>query len=281
MVRKMRRTASVPARINIIGEHTDLLGGMALSFPSQHRLVLSASTSSCGVSGDPIVARLWEAAGGWDAELTIHSEIPIGAGMSSSAALCVAVAMCSGNFDDEMGVSLEAQRIEHEVLGSDCGLLDQIAITHSTKGHATLIDFDSISVSDFRIPSDWLFKLVDTGIRRNLRETNYNSSEVSNEARVMHTLLESDRVREALHCDVSRLGNLLNQSHASIRDNIRASTPAIDNLVKEVQETPGVLGARLMGGGYGGMILALIENEEVLPGELLSPSVSAFFEEAL
>ena len=61
MVRKMRRTASVPARINIIGEHTDLLGGMALSFPSQHRLVLSASTSSCGVSGDPIVARLWEA----------------------------------------------------------------------------------------------------------------------------------------------------------------------------------------------------------------------------
>lgn len=281
MVRKMRRTASVPARINIIGEHTDLLGGMALSFPSQHRLVLSASTSSCGVSGDPIVARLWEAAGGWDAELTIHSKIPIGAGMSSSAALCVAVAMCSGNFDDEMGVSLEAQRIEHEVLGSDCGLLDQIAITHSTKGHATLIDFDPISVSDFRIPSDWLFKLVDTGIRRNLRETDYNSSEVSNETRVMHTLLESDRVREALHCDVSSLGNLLNQSHASIRDNIRASTPAIDNLVKEVQETPGVLGARLMGGGYGGMILALIENEEVLPGELLLPSVSAFFEEAL
>ena len=281
MVRKMRRTASVPARINIIGEHTDLLGGMALSFPSQHRLVLSASTSSCGVSGDPIVARLWKAAGGWDAELTIHSKIPIGAGMSSSAALCVAVAMCSGNFDDEMDVSLEAQRIEHEVLGSDCGLLDQIAITHSTKGHATLIDFDPISVSDFRIPSDWLFKLVDTGIRRNLRETNYNSSEVSNEARVMHTLLESDRVREALHCDVSSLGNLLNQSHASIRDNIRASTPAIDNLVKEVQETPGVLGARLMGGGYGGMILALIENEEVLPGELLLPSVSAFFEEAL
>ena len=281
MVRKMRRTASVPARINIIGEHTDLLGGMALSFPSQHRLVLSASTSSCGVSGDPIVARLWKAAGGWDAELEIHSDIPIGAGMSSSAALCVAVAMCSGNFDDEMGVSLEAQRIEHEVLGSDCGLLDQIAITHSTKGHATLIDFDPISVSDFRIPSDWLFKLVDTGIRRNLRETDYNSSEVSNETRVMHTLLESDRVREALHCDVSSLGNLLNQSHASIRDNIRASTPAIDNLVKEVQETPGVLGARLMGGGYGGMILALIENEEVLPGELLLPSVSAFFEEAL
>ena len=224
--------------------------------------------------------RLWEAARGWEAELAIHSDIPIGAGMSSSAALCVAIAMCSGNSDSEMAVSLEAQRIEHEVLGSDCGLLDQISITQSTKGHATLIDFEDMSVTDFRIPSDWHFKLVDTGIRRNLRETNYNSSEISNETREMHALLESERVREALHCDVNRLGELINQSHASIRDIIRASTPEIDKLVKEVQGTPGVLGARLMGGGHGGMILALIENEEVLPGELLLPSESAFFEES-
>ena len=276
----MRRTATVPARINIIGEHTDHFGGMALSFPSQHRLVLSASSSSSCGHGDPIVMRLWEAARGWDAELTIRSDIPIGAGMSSSAALCVAIAMCSGYSDSEMAVSIEAQRIEHEILGSDCGLLDQIAITHSTKGHATLIDFDDMSVTDFRIPSDWFFKLVDTGIRRDLRETNYNSSEISNETREMHALLESERVREALQCDVNRLGKLINQSHASIRDNIRASTPVIDKLVKEVQGTPGVLGARLMGGGYGGMILALIENDEVLPGELLVPSRSAFLEES-
>jgi len=276
----MRRTANVPARINIIGEHTDHFGGMALSFPSQHRLVLSASRAPRG-NGDPTVMRLWEAARGWEAELAIHSDIPIGAGMSSSAALCVAIAMCSGNSDSEMAVSLEAQRIEHEVLGSDCGLLDQISITQSTKGHATLIDFEDMSVTDFRIPSDWHFKLVDTGIRRNLRETNYNSSEISNETREMHALLESERVREALQCDVNRLGKLINQSHASIRDNIRASTPVIDKLVKEVQGTPGVLGARLMGGGYGGMILALIENDEVLPGELLVPSRSAFLEESL
>jgi len=277
----MRRTATVPARINIIGEHTDHFGGMALSFPSQHRLVLSASRARSEGNVDPTVMRLWEAARGWEAELTIHSDIPIGAGMSSSAALCVAIAMCTGDYDSEMAVSLEAQRIEHEILGSDCGLLDQIAITHSTKGHATLIDFAEMSVTDFRIPPDWLFKLVDTGIRRNLRETNYNSSEISNETREMHALLESGRVREALHCDVIRLGELINQSHASIRDNIRASTPEIDKLVEGVQETPGVLGARLMGGGHGGMILALIENEGALPGELLLPSESAFFEESI
>ena len=277
----MRRTASVPARINIIGEHTDRFGGKALAFSSQHRLVLSASRSRSGTSGDSTVTRLWKAARGWDAELTVHSEIPIGAGMSSSAALCVAVAMCCQRADSVMEVSLEAQRIEHEVLGSDCGLLDQIAITHSSRGFATLIDFGDMSTTAFRIPSDWLFKLIDTGIRRELAGTTYNSSEISAETREMHSLLESDRVREAMNCDVNRLGTLLNQSHASSRDNIRASTPEIDSIVKEVQDTPGVLGARLMGGGHGGMILALIENEGVLPGELLVPSDSAFFEEAL
>ncbi len=277
----MRRTASVPARINIIGEHTDRFGGKALAFSSQHRLVLSASRSRSGTSGDSTVTRLWKAARGWDAELTVHSEIPIGAGMSSSAALCVAVAMCCQRADSVMEVSLEAQRIEHEVLGSDCGLLDQIAITHSSRGSATLIDFGDMSTTAFRIPSDWLFKLIDTGIRRELAGTTYNSSEISPETREMHSLLESDRVREAMNCDVNRLGTLLNQSHASCRDNIRASTPEIDSIVKEVQDTPGVLGARLMGGGHGGMILALIENEGVLPGELLVPSDSAFFEEAL
>ena len=124
----MRRTVSVPARINIIGEHTDRFGGKALAFSSQHRLVLTASTSRSGTSGEPTVISLWKAARGWDAELTVHSEIPIGAGMSSSAALCVAVAMCCKRADSGMEASLEAQRIEHEVLGSDCGLLDQIAI---------------------------------------------------------------------------------------------------------------------------------------------------------
>ena len=159
--------------------------------------------------------------------------------------------------------------------------MDQISITHSKEGIATLLDFSRMSIEGFRMPDDWRFKLVDTGIRRSLSETNYSSSEVKIETRRIHAREESARVRAALSSDARALGTILNESHASISDNIRASTPEIDNMVKEIQNTAGVLGARLMGGGFGGMILALIEEEDVLPGELLVSSGSAFLQETL
>ena len=159
--------------------------------------------------------------------------------------------------------------------------MDQISITHSKEGIATLLDFSRMSIEGFRMPDDWRFKLVDTGIRRSLSETNYSSYEVKIGTRRMHAKEESARVRAALSSDARALGTILNESHASISDNIRASTPEIDNMVKEIQNTAGVLGARLMGGGFGGMILALIEEEDVLPGELLVSSGSAFLQETL
>ena len=131
------------------------------------------------------------------------------------------------------------------------------------------------------MPDDWRFKLVDTGIRRSLSETNYSSSEIKIETRRIHAKEESARVRTALTSDARVLGTILNESHASISDNIRASTPEIDNMVKEIQSTAGVLGARLMGGGFGGMILALVEEEDTLPGELLVSSPPAFLQETL
>ena len=277
----MRVTASVPARINIIGEHTDHFGGLSLTFSSQHRLELTASPRDDRSRGDQTVTSLWEAAGGWSADLDVDSNIPIGAGLSSSAALCVAIVMCSQNSVDPMEISLEAQRIENHVLRSNCGLMDQISVTHSKEGLATLLDFSKMSIENFRMPDDWRFKLVDTGIRRSLSETNYSDSEVKIETRRIHAKEESVRVRAALSSDARVLGTILNESHASISDNIRASTPEIDNMVKEIQSTAGVLGARLMGGGFGGMILALVEEEDSLPGELLVSSGSAFLQETL
>ena len=277
----MKVKASVPARINIIGEHTDHFGGLSLTFSSQHRLKLTASTREDGSKGNQTVISLWEAAGGWSADLAVDSNIPIGAGLSSSAALCVAIVMCSQNNIDPMEISLEAQRIENQVLHSNCGLMDQISITHSKEGLATLLDFSRMSIEGFRMPDDWRFKLVDTGIRRSLSETNYNNTEIKIETRRIHAKEESARVRTALSSDAKALGTILNESHASIRDNIRASRPEIDKMVNEIQNTAGVLGARLMGGGFGGMILALVEEEDAIPGELLLPSGSAFLQKTL
>ena len=277
----MKVKASVPARINIIGEHTDHFGGLSLTFSSQHRLLLTASKRENGSKGDQAVINLWEAAGGWSADLDVNSNIPIGAGLSSSAALCVAIVMCSQNKTDPMEISLEAQRIENQVLCSNCGLMDPISITHSKEGLATLLDFSKMSIEPFRMPEDWRFKLVDTGIRRNLSETNYNSSEIKIETRRKHAEEESARVRMALSSDARALGSILNESHTSISDNIRASTPEIDCMVKEIQDTTGVLGARLMGGGFGGMILALVEEEDAISGDLLASSGPAILQETL
>lgn len=277
----MRVTASVPARINIIGEHTDHFGGLSLTFSSQHRLELSATPRENGIRGNQTVTSLWEAAGGWSADLVVDSNIPIGAGLSSSAALCVAIVMCSQNKIDPMEISLEAQRIENQVLRSNCGLMDQISITHSTEGLATLLDYSRMSIENFRMPDDWRFKLVDTGIRRSLSETIYSSPEIDIETRRKHAEEESERVRHALSSDARALGGIINASHASISDNIRSSTPEIDTMVKEIQGIAGVLGARLMGGGFGGMILALVEEKDALSGELLVSSGSAFLQETL
>ena len=141
----MQRRASIPARINIIGEHTDYLGGLALPFAAKQRLILTA-VSSEAIQGDETVVALWQAAGGWPAHLTVESSIPIGAGMSSSAALCLAVVLCAQGELESMQACKEAQRIEHEVLGTPCGLLDQIAMMHAIEGHATLINLSLIHI---------------------------------------------------------------------------------------------------------------------------------------
>ena len=274
----MRRRATVPARINIIGEHTDYSGGLSLPFAANYQLILEANKRISGFSGDDTVIELWKAAGGWPADIVVNSSIPIGKGLSSSAALCVAVVLCSQGNQDLLMIAKEAQRIEHEVLGTPCGLLDQLAILYAKKGHASLIDFSDLSVKLVPIPDNWIFKLVDSNIKRDLSMTDYG---MDNNVLKNHVIDENSRVIDAIDSSPKELGELLEKSHYSLI-NLGISLPEIDEQIESLKMVDGVLGARMMGGGFGGMILVLIDNPEVLPQHpIISSSDPAFLEEIL
>ena len=272
----MHRRVIVPSRVNIIGEHTDYANGLALPFAIDTKLELVIKPLQSGFKGDKTVVALWQAAGGYPADLGIVSEIPIGKGMSSSAALCVAIIVGVNPNQDKMAICQKAQQLEHEILGTPCGLLDQMAIVYAKQNHATMINFDDFSVEYLPLPDSWIFKLVDSGIHRRLSEVDYQTNK---EFQQLHVDGENKRVIEALNSNAANLGKLLNESHESLRK-LGVSLPAIDALVNELQTTDGVLGARMMGGGFGGMIIALVTDENVLPNAIQATSSSTFsFEE--
>ncbi len=272
MIRRVR----VPSRVNIIGEHTDYAGGLALPFATEVYLELLIEAQSVGFDGDETVIALWQTAGGYPAKLTINSEIPIGRGMSSSAALCVAIAIGANPSLDKLAICHTAQRLEHQVLGTKCGLLDQMAMVFAKKNHAMLVNFSDLSRTFIPIPPTWRFKLIDSGLTRKLSDTKYNSNA---DYSAKHVVAENTRVLKAVNADATTLGKLLNESHASLTT-LGVSLPEIDELVYSIQTTQGVLGARMMGGGFGGMILALVANDEVLSEAIeVSSSGRLLFEE--
>ena len=265
----MHRRVTVPARVNIIGEHTDYRQGLALPFAIERYLVLTIKSRETGFSGDDTVIALWQAIGGQPADLTVNSEIVQGKGMSSSAALCLAIVLGKYGNMDPLDACKKAQSLEHEVLKTPCGLLDQMAIMYAKRQHCTVIDFSTMAVECLDLPTNWMFKLVDSNIDRKLSEMNYNSD---NDFLMQHVVTENRRVKQAIGAKPETLGKLLNQSHNSLKQ-LGVSTPEVDRLVENLQQTDGVLGARMMGGGFGGMILVLVENEDVLPN--YSPVVSS------
>lgn len=275
----MMRRASIPGRINIIGEHTDYAGGRSLAFASQHRLVLEAEFVESGYLGEQTVVALWKEAGGPPARLEVSSTIPMGKGMSSSAALCLGIVLCvHGNNISKQAACEEAQRLEHVVLGTPCGLLDQMTMMHSLEGHCLLIEFSTKTTKTMSIPADWTFKLVDSGIHRALNSENYQETSTE-ETKRRHVESENRRVQDAMNSDSAMLGMFLNETHESLKT-IGVSTPEVDALVESLQSISGVHGARMMGGGFGGMILVLVENESVLPEyEIVVPSRPGFVEE--
>lgn len=264
----MHRRVTVPARVNIIGEHTDYAQGLALPFAINKHLVLTIKSREAGYSGDETVIALWQAVGGPPADLSVNSEIAQGKGMSSSAALCLAIVLGKYGDIDPLDACKKAQSLEQEILKTPCGLLDQMAIMFAKSQHCSLIDFSTMVIECLDLPKTWIFKLVDSNIERKLSEMNYNAN---NDYLDQHVTSENQRVKQAIGAKPETLGKLLNQSHNSLKQ-LGVSTPEVDRLVESLQQTDGVLGARMMGGGFGGMILVLVDNAAVLPNH---PSVAS------
>ncbi len=317
-----RVRARAPGRVNLIGDHTDHTGGLALPMAIQLETVvegtrtgdvvaLASDRTEAGADavvpvagGDPrTVEPAWARyVAGVVAEVrptvgltgVVRSTLPLGGGLSSSAALEVALALAlrpdlATGPAAALTVAQMAQRAEHRATGVPCGIMDQLASAGGREGHALLIDCGALTVEPVPVPAGLEVVVVDSGQARRLEGSPYAEraaqcraaeavigplreatpgTEVAIadpvvRARARHVLTENARVRAAADAlrihDLALLGALVQGSHVSLRDDFAVSTPVLDDLVGRLDHTPGVLGARLTGAGFGGCVVALCE----------------------
>lgn len=326
-----------PARVNIIGEHTDYNDGLVLPTttslhtwlcvsPRDDRQVEVRSNNLWdtqrfdldeispgkraswieyvkGVAAE-LMAEDVELRG---ANILIDSDIPLGAGLSSSASLELAVAAA---MLDLAGASVPApqlaeicQRAEHRYAGVLCGIMDQYAIACAAKGNAILLDCRSLDATQMPIPTEVGFIITDSGVRHRLPDGDYNNrrDECAAAVRILaksipqvstlrdadmqniednskglgdllfrrcrHVVTENQRVSRAFDAlnagDIAELGALVNACHASLRDDYEISCHEVEALVASANTCHGVFGSRLIGGGFGGCVLSVVESNNL------------------
>lgn len=330
--------AVAPGRINLIGEHTDYNNGFALplavdrwciaaagqALQGPTRAIVLNTRESCDIDTrdatwrDPLVwrGRGWRAyvAGVLAAyapgnrslapmHVALTGDAPIGAGLASSAALEVAVAMVLegvlGEPVDPIERVFRCRQAEHTFAGVPCGLMDQLACVFGREGHALLIDCRSNEITPIPMPSaeHAVVIAIHSGVRHELASSEYaqrrvgcesaakalglgslrdadrlahESSELSPSQRdlVRHVLTENKRVTHAAQAlvrgDLPRCGALMLESHGSLRDLYKVSCPELDLLVDLAMNIPGVFGSRMTGGGFGGCTVTLA-SPQALP----------------
>ncbi len=327
--------AHAPGRVNLIGDHTDHTGGLVLPMAIDLGTTVEGERGGAVVElrsawsddvarvaldvADPatvepawaryvagVVAQVRPATG---FRGTVATTLPVGAGLSSSAALEVAVALALGAEDEPLALARLGQRAEQAASGVPCGIMDQLASTAGVAGHALRIDCTSLEVTPVRLPDDLDVVVVDSGERRALAGSAYGEraaacqvaqaqvgplrsaslgdlaaiTDVVVRRRARHVVTENARVDELASALAAgdRVGAAatLAASHASLRDDFEVSTPGLDALVARLVATPGVHGARLTGAGFGGCVVALLERGAPLPPDLphwrVEPSVGA------
>lgn len=229
-------------------------------------------------------------------DLVIHGNVPEGAGVSSSAALEVstilAMLACAGDTASPVEIALWAQAAETKYVGVPCGVMDQFISANGVAGHALVLDCRSLTYERAPIPPNVAFLLIDSTVRHRLVDGGYAARRADCEAaaellglrvlrdashamldrnilserqmrRVRHVVSENERVvltAAALAAgDLAKVGRLMNASHASLRDDFDVTCKETDILADIASQTNGVYGARQMGGGFGGAVLACVD----------------------
>ena len=291
----MHRSFLAPGRVNLIGEYTDLVGGLVLPVAIGAGITIECEAAdrielvSEGFGAVELAADGGGDTDGWgryvaavahELELlgrapvgiagSIRSTLPAGAGLSSSAALevSVALALCAvaGLELEPLELAKAARRAEHRAVGVPSGIMDQAASLLCRAGHALLLDTATLAYEHVPVPRRLRLVVLDSGIRRSLETTGYaerkRELEQSHPKRVRHVETENERVlavAAALRADDrAALGALFRAGHDSLRDDLEVSIPALDRLVDLAYEH-GATAARMTGGGFGGAVVVLVE----------------------
>ena len=325
-----KQVVRAPGRVNLIGEHTDYIDGFvlplaieravwialrprndrrvqlhALEFNSEGQFDLDHLEQASGWLEYPKgVAWALQEAGlelqGFDG--VISGDVPRGAGLSSSAALELAVAkafqVVSGFAWEPARMAQLAQRAENRWVGVNCGIMDQLVSAAGVAGHALLIDCRSLELTPVPLPPGSQVVILDTATRRGLVDSAYNERRRQCEAaarffgvaalrdvslaqfsaaadkleplmakRARHVVSENERTLQAAEAmrrgDSVRLGQLMNASHASLRDDFEVSSAALNAMVETAQAHSGCFGARMTGAGFGGCAVALVAEAQI------------------
>jgi len=332
-----------PGRVNLIGEHTDYNAGLCLAFAIERGVTVHAEATfdnrvfahSSSLGEDDVFAADNPAqTGGGDwrafvrgmvaelrkeglilpgARLRIDSDLPQGAGLASSAALSSALALAlialgQVRLEDPLELARICARVEHEWVGAQTGLLDQLTVLCGREGHALALDLRALSLQPVELHlGGWKFVTLDSGARHANASSGYNARRAECaraahllgreslrdasledaaslphplDARVRHVVTENGRVRDAARAlragDFAEVGRLLDASHASLRDDFEVCVPEVEETVALMRGV-GAAGARMIGGGFGGSVLALLPPGVRAPARSLAvtPAASA------
>ncbi|QLB20225.1 galactokinase [Vespertiliibacter pulmonis] len=332
-----QQTVFAPGRVNIIGEHTDYNDGFVMPCAINYGMAVSFSPRSdsiwrvCAIdigqtdafdlkrpiikSEDKwknyvrgVVKLLQERCPEFThgADIAMSSDVPMSAGLSSSAALEVAIAktcQALGNLSLNLkDLALIGQEAENKFVGANCGNMDQLTSALGQEDHFIMIDCRTLEIKPTLVPQGYSIVVINSNVKHDLVSGEYNDRrqeceraakffgvralrDVSFEQfmeratelqqadrlaykRAKHVISENKRVLEAVTAlnsgDIQTLGDLMANSHHSMRDDFEITTPEIDYLVELAQSVIGKNGgARMTGGGFGGCVVCFVENEKV------------------